>query len=208
MAIEIIDNCKVYVNGHKYIIINSDQISECMRVFEKHKFDGVAMTIYHDYKLPNVDFIKHYPHVKHLSISERISDITGINVLSDLRSAIISGKNRRMDFSFFPKLEVFNADWSPHFQNMDQCARLRVLSLHHYTPKEKNFASISNFTHLKKLKITQSNVFDLHSLCGLKELEEIEFHYCARLEKLCCLDKSVHSLKSLIFDHCKGIKKP
>jgi hypothetical protein len=206
MAIEIIDGCKVYVNGKKLVIINSDCISKCMDVYKKHNLDGVAISIYHDYKIQNVDFFKAYPEIKHISISEGISDISGINGLSALSSAIISGKNKRIDFSFFPKLEVFNADWSPYFKNLDKCVNMYSLSIHHYTPKSKDFADISQLFWLSKLKIVQANISCFHGLEEYNQLEELELNYCGKLEKLGSLEKSTKSLKSLTFDHCKAIK--
>jgi protein phosphatase 1 regulatory subunit 7 len=206
MAIEIIDGCKIYVNGHRSVIINSDCIPKCMEVYKKYNLDGVAVSIFHDYKIQNVDFFREYPEVKHISISEGIPDISGINGLLALRSAIISGKNRRIDFSFFPQLEVFNADWSPYFENLDKCINLYSLSMHHYTPKSKDITGLSQLSWLSKLKINQSNISSFHGLEEFSQLEELQFNYCSKLEKLCCLEKSSNSIKSLICDYCKAIK--
>lgn len=206
MAIEIIDECKVYVNGNRSVIINSDCIEKCMDVYEKHKLDGVAITTSHDYKLQNVDFLKKYPAVKHISISQDIADISGINGLSELQSAIISGRNRRIDFSFFPKLENFIGDWSPYFQNLDKCVNMSSLSLYHFNPKSKDFADISQVYWISKLKITQSNITSLRGLNAFSQLAELELTYCNKLEKLCCLEKSTNSLKLMTFYNCKGIK--
>ncbi len=206
VAIEIIDGCKVYVNGRRLIIINSDDISKCMEVYKKYNMDGVAITVYHDYKLQNVDFLKDYPEIKHISISDNITDISGMNGLATLRSAIISGKNRRIDFSFFPQLEEFNADWSPYFKNLDKCTKLWYISMHHYTPRSKDLSCISQPPWLRKLKVTQSNIYSFHGIEKFEQLEDVDFAYCPKLEKLCCLEGSANSLKSLLFDHCKAIK--
>lgn len=206
MAIEIIDGCKVYINEKRSVIINSDSIEKCMQVYKENSLDGVAITTAHDYKLQNVDFLKNYPEIKHVSISEKISDISGIYALSNLESAIISGKNRKIDFSYFPFFTTLIVDWSPFFSNMQNCKKLESLSLYYYNPKSKDYSNISDVSWVKKLKIANSSMPDLQEFSKFNQLEELEFHYCVKLETLCCLENSKDTLTSLIFDKCKSIR--
>ncbi|ASU33571.1 hypothetical protein [Mucilaginibacter xinganensis] len=208
MAIIIIEGIKVYSNldGTKSIIINSDCISECMRVYTENQLDGVAITTSHDYRLQNVNFLCEYPEIKHLSISGGINDISAIHTLQNLRSLILAGKNRKIDFLHFPSLTELIAEWSPHFLNLDNCDYLRNLSLSKFTPKTKDCLSISNIPSVKKLKITQSTILTLNGLGKFDQLEELELNYCSKLENLCCLEGSKKTLVSFRFDHCKSIK--
>jgi hypothetical protein len=177
-----------------------------MRVYTEHRLDGVAITTSHDYKLQNVDFLSDYPEIKHLSISDGINDIKAIHSLQNLESLLISGKNRKVDFSYFLLLKELIADWSPYFLNMDKCAYLRRLSLYNYAPKTKDCLSISNVPWIKRLEITQSPIHTLNGLEEFAQLEELEFNYCSKLETLCCLEGSKETLVSLRFDHCKSIQ--
>jgi protein phosphatase 1 regulatory subunit 7 len=206
MAITIIEGFKVYINGKKSIIINSDCINECMWIYTENHLDGVAITTSHDYRLQNVDFLYEYPEIKHLSISDGINDISAIHTLRNLESLVISGKNRKIDFSHFPSLTGLVADWSPHFLNMDKCAYLKRLSLYSYTPKTKNCLSISNVPWVKRLEITRSTINTLIGLEKFDQLEELELNYCSKLETLSCLEESNETLASLRCDHCKSIK--
>jgi protein phosphatase 1 regulatory subunit 7 len=205
MAIEIIEGCKVYINGKRSIIINSDRIDECMRVYTEHHLDGVAITTSHDYRLQNVDFLSEHPGIKHLSISDGINDINSIHALRNLESLMLSGKKRKVDFSHFPSLAELIADWSPHFLNMDKCAYLKRLSLYNYAPKTKDCLNISNVPWIKRLEITQSPIHALNGLEEFDQLEQFELNYCSKLETLCCLEESKETLLSLRFDHCKSI---
>ncbi|MDE1192510.1 MAG: hypothetical protein PW786_10265 [Arachidicoccus sp.] len=208
MAIIEIDKFKAYLglDGTKSIIVNSDQIEECMRIYIENNLDGVAITTSHDYKLQNVDFLANYPNIKQLSISDGIEDISAINTLHDLESLMISGKNRKVDYAWFPKLKQLIADWSPHFLNMDKCKSLKNLSLYGYNPKTKDCSSISNIPWIEKLKIVHSPINTLNGLEHFNQLKELELAYCSKLETLCCIENSKESLVTLFLDHCKGIK--
>jgi protein phosphatase 1 regulatory subunit 7 len=207
MSIIFVDGFKIYVGrGKKSIIINSDNIDECMQVYNENHLDGVAITTSHHYRLQDVDFLAEYPEIEHISISEGIDNINAIHTLPNLKSMIMSGKNRKLDFSFFPSLTNLTIDWSPYLLNMDKCKQLRHLFLYNYVPKTKNCSDISNVTWVKKLGITQSSISTLAGLEKFDQLEELEFNYCSKLDTLCCLDKSKETLVSLLFDHCKSIK--
>jgi len=208
MSIIIIEGFKVYLetNGKKSIIINSDCIDECMRVYAENNLEGVAVTTSHDYKFQNVNFLSKYPEIEHLSISDGIDNIESIHTLHNLKSLLISGKNRKIDFSHFPLLEELIAEWSPGFLNMDKCAYLNSLSFLNYSPKSKDCSSLSVMPWVKRLEITRSTIFTLNGLEEFDQLEELEFNYCNKLETLCCLDESRETLVSLRLDHCKSIK--
>lgn len=210
MAIIIIGGFKAYIsiNGKKSIIINSDCINECMRIYAENHLDGVAITTAHDYKLQNVDFLAEYPEIKQLSISDGINDISAIHTLRNLESLLISGKNRKINFSCFPSLIELIADWSSHFLNMDQCKSLKRISFYNYNPKTKDCSSISNVPWIEKLEIVQSPINTLNGLEYFNQLKELQFSYCSKLETLCCIGKSKETLVSLLFDHCKSIKNP
>jgi len=207
MSIIIIEGFKVYESLEKRsIIINSDCINDCMRIYAENHLDGVAITTAHDYKLQNVDFLAEYPEIKRLSISDGIKDIISIHKLRNLEYLGISGKNRKVDFSHFPSLTELNAEWSPYFINMDKCVCLRSLSLNNYNPKTKDCLNISNVPWVKSLEITQSTICALNGLEKFDQLEELEINYCSNLETLCCLEKSKETLFFLLYDHCKSIK--
>ena len=208
MAIILIDGFKVYSNldGTKSIIVDSERIDESMRVFTENNLDGVAITTSHDYRLQNVDFLSEYPGIKHLSVSEGISNVDAIHSLKNLDSLMLSGKNRKVDFSKFPLLTDLIADWSPHFVNMDKCANLKRLAFYNYNPKSKDCTSLSNVPWIQRLKITQSPIRSLNGLESFNRLNELEFNYCSKLEALCCLEENSENLNSLRFDYCKSIK--
>lgn len=210
MAIVEIDKFKAYSNldGTKSIIINSDHIEECMKIYLENNLDGVAITTSHDYKLQNIDFLTDYPKVKRLSISDGIKDISAIHSLRSLEFLIVSGKSRKVDYSYFPSLKELIADWSSHFLNMDQCKSLKRISFYNYNPKTKDCSSISNISWIEKLEIVQSPINTLNGLEYFNQLKELQFSYCSKLETLCCIEKSKETLVSLLFDHCKSIKNP
>lgn len=208
MSIIEINGFKVYsdLDGTKSIIINSDHIKECMQIYIDNDLDGVAITTSHGYELQNVDFLFEYPDVKHISISEGIKDIDAVYSLSKLESLMLSGSNRKFDFSCFPALKKLNVDWSSNFIGIDKCLHLSDLSIYKYNPESKDCLPISKLQSIKRLNITQSTIYTLNGLNECCQLEKLELNYCSKLDTLCCFEGSRESLTSLLFDHCKSIK--
>ncbi len=207
MSIVNIEGFKVYsnLNGTKSIIIRSDRIDDCMRVYREKSLDGVAITIDHGYELSNVDFLTRYPFIKRLSISNGISDINGIYSLESLESLIISGK-RKIDFSPFSLLKELRAEWSPHFLNLRMCRNLKVLALSNFSPSSRDCTAISDLGWVNKLQITQSTIKNLRGLENFYQLDELQIDYGTKLENICSLENSKETLVSLLFDHCKAIQ--
>jgi protein phosphatase 1 regulatory subunit 7 len=209
MAIISIDGLEAYssIDGTKSIIIDSNRIDKCMKIYAKHQLDGVAITTWRDhYNLQNVDFLSDYPEIKRLSISDGIEDISAIHDLHNLEWTIISGKKRKIDFSHFPSLKYYNGDWSSYLLNMDTCKYLEDLRLGGYSPKNKDCTSLPDVIGLKRLELVQSTICSLTGLEKFNRLEKLEFYYCSKLENLCCLEPSKETLTYLFFDHCKAIK--
>lgn len=206
MPIISIEGFKVYDGSQgKFIIINSDIISECMQVYSKNNLDGVAITTSHDYKIQNIDFVNGYPEIKKLSISEGIQDIKSIHTLKNLDYILVSGAKREIDFSYFPTLKELNIHWSPHLTNMDKCKYLEDLTLSHYNPKPKDCLILPSVNWVKRLEISHSSITTFNELKEFDQLQELEFNYLNKLKTLCCLEASKKTLVSLLFNHCKSI---
>lgn len=208
MAIVTIEECKVYsnLNGTRSIIIDSDRIDECMRVYYDHQLEGVAITTAHAYKLNDIEFLKEHPTVKRLSISDGIANVSGMNILHDLESLLVQGKKREIDFSNFSKLKELRADWSPYFSNLAHCRDLKQLALSHFDSKTNDCRSLCDLIWLESLGISQSSIQNLTGLESYNNLKELELNYCSKLNTLCCLETSISTLESFLVYHCKAIK--
>lgn len=208
MSLIIVDGFKVYddLKGKPQdLIIESDQIDKGMEFFHKNKLRGIVIASVHGYNLNNVNFLKNYPFIKHISISN-ISNIEGLYVLKQLESLYISGDKLKIDFKYFPNLKYLVIDWSPSLLNIDFCWKLESLSLNRFKPADKNLMRLANISHLRSLTITQSPITSLKGLDDFRQLEKLEINYCSKLEEICCLEGNNETLTALIFDHCKAIK--
>ena len=208
MAITFVNGFKVYnnLNGKvRDIVIESNRIDEGMQLFYRENLHGVVIAHVHGYNLDEVDFLKNYPLIKHISISG-ISNVKGIYALKDLESLYISGEKLKIDFGAFPHLKKLIIDWSPYLLNMNQCSKLETLSFYKYKPLSKDMSQLFNISWLKSLTITQSPINSLRGLEGFRQLEKIELNYCSKLEKICCLESSKKTLTTLLLDHCKSIE--
>jgi protein phosphatase 1 regulatory subunit 7 len=207
MAIIHIEGFKVYLglDGKRSIIVNSACIDECMRVYTDHALDGVAITIAHDYKLANVDFLEHYPEITSLSISQGIEDISAIHNLGNLKWLIASGRNRKIDFSFFPFMEDLRIEWSSKLVNLKSCTKLEGLFLRNYNPKVNDASNIKDIAWIRRLGVVQSTIQSLNGLEEMDRLEEVEIDYCSKLTDIGFFTQSKNTLISLLFGNCKAI---
>jgi hypothetical protein len=206
MPISIINGFKIYDGLRKSLIIQPDRISEGMAFFLEHSLDGIAIEREHGYNLDNIDFLNDYPFIEHISISSDPLNIDGIYNLKNLTSLILSGRNRKLDFSCFTKLVELKADWSPYFVNLNACIKLKKLSFYNYNPKNKLYEELAKVSWLQILEITQSSIDTLEWLKGFDQLQDVSFNYCGKIKRLSSLEKSSNNLLKLIFDHCKSIE--
>lgn len=209
MSIIQIDGFKAYQNldGTRSIIINSNNIDECMDCYYKNNLEGVAITNYHGYNLKDVNFLSEYQNIKSLSISESVENIEAIHSLTGLEKLSISGKKQKIDFQYLPNLKKVTLDWSTGLINLDKCKLLESLAIYSsFNPKTKDLTAISDIHWLKKLEINSSSITSFDGSENFNQLEELEFNYCPKLENISGFEKSSESLKSLIFGNCKAIK--
>jgi protein phosphatase 1 regulatory subunit 7 len=207
MSIINIEGFKIFneKTSGKILIVDSDRIEEGMNFFNEAKLDGISISRVHGYKLNDIDFLKDYSNIKHVSISEEIMNIEGIYHLKELTKLIISGKKRKVDFSIFKNLKELITDWSPFFINMDACHKLEKLYIYNYKPDSRCLTEISNVPWLKSLKISQSTITSLRGLKQFSRLEELSFNYCSKLQELCDLEGSDNVITTLLFEKCKSI---
>lgn len=206
MPIINVGGFKVYDGQIKALILPSDRISEGMNFFSKSGLDGIALEREHGYTLNNIDFLIDYPDVKSISISNEILDINGIYNLKNLHYLILSGKKRKLDFSFLPNLIDLKIEWSTNLVNLKKSTNLKRLSVYNFSSKDRSGKELKELTWLNILELTQANINTLDWLSDFEQLQDLRFNYCPNLNNISSLEKSAKVLKVLLFDHCKHLR--
>jgi BspA type Leucine rich repeat region (6 copies) len=192
-------------NSGRILILKSDAIRTEMDFYRKHHLDGISINKSHGFNSDNLDFLKDYPDIRHISISEGIKNFEGLYTLTGLNFLILSGKKLNINFSKFASLKELSIDWGSKIQGLDSCKNLQRLSVFKYNSRTKDFSEISELVWLKELEITQSNIVTLNGLKRFEKLEKLHFAFCPKLKYLCDLEGSRNSISSIIFKNCKSI---
>lgn len=196
-------------NGREILTIQSERIKECMDFFFKRKYDGIRVDPFFGFNFTSLNFLKDYSElwkeIKYISIAEEIVDITAMMLLTELKYISIAQKNPKVDFSHFPMLENLITAGGGKIKNLELCEKLESLAIYYYNSKSKDFSEIPSVIWIKEIHISNSSVINLNGLEKFNALEKASFHYCTKLEELCCLDNASNTLTFLEFDNCKKI---
>ena len=185
--------------------IESDRIQDCMDYYLAENLDGIGLSNIHGYKLKDIRFLKNFPFLKGLVITEpNVIDITGIEDLRHLKYVSISGNKQPVDYSVFPELEQIRNDWHPKMKITEDCKKLNHLYLGKYKSKTKDISQLPFLESLEFLGIVQSTMASTKGVGKYDKLRCLEFHYLTKLETLCDMDAL--QLKSLTFGNCKKIQ--
>lgn len=187
------------------LILESDRINDSLLYMEKRGIKRLFLSKFHDYHLKDIHFLEKCPYLSYISISEDVTDISGLYFLSTLKEMNLEGEKRKLDFSKFLFLEKLIITWSPHLNNLTSCKDLSSLAIFKYKPISQSFKELSELTWLKELEISQSNIISFSGLEKFNKLTRIEFNYCSKLKKLCDLEKTADLLEFAMFSKCKSI---
>ena len=116
--------------------------------------------------------------------------------LSNLRGLRIDSPGAGIDFSWFPKLEVFIGDWHVDNCNLGYSRELRKLRIWQFKPRSPDLTEFMNIPRLETLEITKTSI---SSLAGVERMEDLRYLEIAYAPKLLALD-------SLSFENC-GIRE-
>jgi len=208
MAIKKINGFKFYIDNdeNKTLIIESSRLEECLDYLKAEKIESISINRFHGYKIDNLDFLKKCAFIKKISISDKISDFSGIYNLKDLNRLLVSDNKHAIDFSNFNNINEISIDWHSNHKNLTKCLKLEKLSIWHYKPKKKNIHELPNIENLKELAITQSTIKTLDGIEKYKNLESLKVHYSSKLETISCIQNLSETLKTLWFEVSKKIK--
>jgi protein phosphatase 1 regulatory subunit 7 len=189
----------------KIIWINSDSISECMKIYYRESLDAIGISDYTGFKLSNLSFLKEYQDVKVICMPsiEKV-DISIIQSLEKLRFLSIGESQQKFDFTNFREIEHLGVEWHKGIILPAPTNNLTQLYLGKFNSKSKNLEEIPDYPNLEELEFNQSPVTTLNGVSKFQKLKTASFNYLTKLEDIS--DISSPTLELLDFHTCKKIK--
>lgn len=191
----------------KSLYIYSDYLEASMEYAQEKNIRNIIISTYeHRYKLDDIEFVKEYPFIENVTISNwREIDYSALSYLKNLKVLHINflGRDKQgLDFSLFPNLEEIGLEWNKKRTNLTALKSIRNLYISRY--KANDLAEISLLTTLEKMILLQSSVNSLEHIEKLRELEFFHIMDDKKLTSLKGLDQ-LPKLKNVEISGCKSI---
>ena len=208
MNIKEIDGFRVISSIEGNLLeVESDRLEDCMEYAIRKKISKIFIHGGEKYKVEDIDFLRKYDFITHLTVSEGLIDIdiSAVHYLHKLKYLSLSNGKQGIDFTNFPLLEEASIDWNNKVININQCMKLKELQLWKYKPASRGFLELLGLNNLESLQITQSSIESFSGLERLTCLNRFEGYYLSKLTSLDGLE-NLKSLKTLVIENCKKIK--
>lgn len=200
---------KVYIDGICFdsfkgelqaVVLSGNNLSEELTAMREYGLKGVVLNRYFcKDRINDLDFLKDYPEVQDVRMSNEDFDCNGLLYLNELKCLCISG-NHFSDYSIFPHLKVLSVAQKNPFPLPN---KLESLYLYGCKMKEKGLAAFNFPNTLKDLSCSRSDLQNLHSLPST--LEILDLALVRPLVSLDGLENCAGSLKDLDIEYCPNI---
>ena len=183
------------------VVLSGNNTKEEMEAMREQGLKGVVLNRYFcGDRISNLDFLKDYPEVQDVRMSNDDFDCRGLLYLHELQCLCIAG-NHFSDYSIFPSLKVLSTS------QKKPCilpSKLEALYLYGCKMKEKGLDAFKFPNTLKDLSCRRSDLQNLHSLPP--NLEILDIALARRLTSLEGLENCARSLRDLDIEYCPHIK--
>lgn len=186
--------------------IETSQIESCIREVQGKQILGAFGCPTFGFTQDNFNFLNELPFLKQIWFWEiTLNDISGLYSLSNLEYFGVHDKRPAIDFSRFSQLQ--EAVWHPVRKDsgLGHLNKLRELDIWQFKPKDKSYTSIELPNNLKKIDLNWCNPISLEGMPILKELEELQIHYCRNLESIESIFEFAPNLKRLVITCCANL---
>ncbi|WP_396170762.1 hypothetical protein [Flavobacterium sp.] len=192
------------INGNpESFVLKGDRLNAELKYILDNRITSIYLNDFDSENIINLDFLKEINFIEKINLNGLDIDYFGIYNLHNLKSAIISVKNKKqyIDYSKFKNLEYLSTDWYSSFSDLSKNEKLEELTICKFKPKSKTLLELKLPKSLKKLEIVQSNIISLEGI-NLININNFEAYYCSSLESLEGINLN---LQVLTLENCKKI---
>lgn len=192
-------------NGNDYITVESDRIEACLDYYRANDLYGIAISPYHGYKEPNVDFLGEVPGLKGLIVNDEITELDVINSLQFLEVLSIGKPKKVIYLDKLANLKKFTGNWTPKVASLAGSSSIKDLALWGFKSKTKNLLELSGLQQLERLQVVSSQVESLEGIEQLTNVATLELRYLSKLTEIGAISALSEKLTHLEFENCKNI---
>lgn len=191
--------------GGRFISVDSERLTECMAEWRSKKLAGIHISSMGAFKGENVEFLKDYPDVSSVLVSEGEGiDLQGLRYLCNLRHLAITNSTTSVSLSQFEELSSFTGDWSPKLNLGIGCRSLRFLTLFKY--KSVDFSDFPVIPSVEQLELIQSSVTSLNGIHKHKHIQKLQIERCPKLTSIgAIVGLNDGMLDTLVLSRCRKI---
>lgn len=183
--------------------IETENIVACIREINKKRYEGIFGCPVFGFKQDNLNFLIDIKHIRYIHFWEiDLNNVDAIYHLKNLEYFSISPKRPSVDFSKLPKLEKIIWHHKKTDSGISNLENLKRLNLWRY--KIPSYENLKIPNTLEYFEANWSDPEDLFGLPVLKNLKELQLHYCRNLKSLTGLKNIAPNLEKLVITRCKN----
>ena len=184
----------------KQLVLYGYDLQKELEALRKYNIDAISVNrFFCGRRINDLDFLKDYPFIKRVDISDDDIDCNGLYYLPMLEDLSVKGK-KTLDYSVFKHLKILDTRQPAPYKFPDS---IETLYIWHMKLKGKDMNTIRFPKSIKQLFLYWSDIKSLQGLPG--GLERFEIALCRQLNSLSGLEKSSESLHQVKLENCPHI---
>lgn len=194
--------------GRRLVWIEDDHVEACMDRVQRGEAAGVAVSPYMGYSLSDVSFLRSYPDVEAVVLSDASeTDLSALEDLADLRFLSVAGSTQPLDLARYPLLSQAWMEWHDQLRLPEDGGALRELHLHRFRPESHDLSDLPAMPSLEDFAVINSPIRSLEGLGKQKRLIRLELSYCRKLGSLQGLLPLASQLRRLECQRCPSLSE-
>jgi hypothetical protein len=191
--------------GNMLMFKKNYSAEQVRNIIETHGLNGLRI-FDHLNPLNDLSFLKDYNFLEKIDIDclndQNFEFLIFLKNLKHLNIGLSISNKNLIDLSSQVNLETLSLDWRQNIQGLENCKKLKYLSVVDFN--ESDFKKISLLNTLVELKIKASTIVNISGIKNLINLENVLFANCKKLASIEGLN-GLRNINTLEFNNCPKI---
>lgn len=194
--------------GEPSLVFDSKKVKEWTEFALQKKVKKVLVMPYKSNEPKNLDALLPLKEILEvLIIAEDNLSYSQLHEFSNLKHLSFSDNGKdKIDLNYFPNLSWLTCSLNDRVFGLENCKKLKYLSLENYRNKSKDLTEIPQLENLEDFSLLQTNITSLIGIEKFKNLKILSFYGAPKLESLAQLELLSKTIEEIEIDHCKLIK--
>ncbi len=154
----------------------------------------------------DLSFLGHIDDLLYLEVVDcQGCDVSPLHQLRNLRGLRLENPGCGLDFSHFPRLEVFEGDWEKSNRNVSSCTELRTLRVWGLR-SEGDLQFLDALQKLEWLELVRPSIESLGGIERLEDLRVVKLFYPAKLKSIEALRDCTSRIRDFEMQNAKKVE--